>query len=197
MENISAQLQSQVAKNIPAQSMTIVEQGSYGKYICSIHAHRRSRQLWKIYLFNPCPSQNKVVMENISAQLQSQVAKNIPAPPMSRQLWKIYLLNPGLIIEQGSYGKLICSITILGCQKIYLFNPCPSQIKVVVENISVHPMTIVEQGSCGKYICSITIQCCHENHICPITIQCCHENISAQLRFNVVMKIYLPNYDPR
>ena len=57
------------------------------------------------------------------------------------------------IVDQGSYGKYICPITIL-------YNR---------EYISAHPVSIVDQGSYGKYIC-------------PITILGCQKNISAQLR---------------
>ena len=67
---------------------------------------------------------------------KSRLSKNIPDHSMS-------------IVDQCSYGKYICSITILGCWKIYLGIPCPSYVHVVTENIYV---SIVDQGSYGKYI---------------------------------------------
>ena len=54
------------------------------------------------------------------------------------------------IVDQDSYGKCVCSITILGC---------PLLIKIVTENVSAQSMPVVDQGSCGKLIIQF-----HDHH---------------------------------
>ena len=183
---------SRLSKNISAQLQIWV----VGKYICSI-TNLGCRKIYlsilcsdiitvttliysitnqgcrKIYLIIPCPSQTNVVTENISAQLQFQVAEKyiwaFHVHRMSRQLRKIYM--------------------------------CPSQIKVVTENISGNHMSIVCPGGYGKLTCSITILCCRNISVPSIVDQCSYGKYICSIHVHrgsrLLRKIYLLNYNSR
>ena len=79
------------------------------------------------------------------------------------------------IIEQDSYGKYFCPITILCCQKTYLCNPCPITIlcyqKIYLSNYNPMLSENISVQSMSNYNSRLS------------------KNISAQLQFKAVMKI--------